>query len=78
VYYNAGLTAFQGGDLPGAARFLREATRLRPAYPPAWYLLGGVLNDLGDREASVQAWVLAARQGSVEAQTVLRQRGVRW
>ncbi|NOJ48978.1 class I SAM-dependent DNA methyltransferase [Bradyrhizobium archetypum] len=44
------------GDLPAAADLLLQATELAPDFASAWFALGGIREELGQREAAVSAF----------------------
>jgi len=44
------------GDLPAAADLLLQAIELAPDFTTAWFTLGGIREDLGEREAAVAAF----------------------
>lgn len=44
------------GDLPAAADLLLQAIELAPDFASAWFTLGGIREELGEREAAVAAF----------------------
>jgi predicted TPR repeat methyltransferase len=44
------------GDLPAAADLLLQAIELAPDFASAWFRLGGIREELGEREAAVAAF----------------------
>jgi predicted TPR repeat methyltransferase len=44
------------GDLPAAADLLLQAIELAPDFTTAWFTLGGIREELGEREAAVAAF----------------------
>lgn len=44
------------GDLPAAADLLLQALELAPDFTTAWFTLGGIREELGEREAAVAAF----------------------
>ncbi|MGY3442314.1 MULTISPECIES: methyltransferase domain-containing protein [unclassified Bradyrhizobium] len=44
------------GDLPAAAELLEQAIELVPKFPSAWYRLGKIRLELGQREAAIAAF----------------------
>jgi predicted TPR repeat methyltransferase len=44
------------GDLPAAADLLLQAIELAPDFASAWFTLGGIREELGDRDAAVAAF----------------------
>src|SRR5437762_13651305 len=44
------------GDLPAAADLLRQAIELAPKFASAWFTLGKIREQLGEREAAVTAF----------------------
>ena len=47
------------GDLPGAADILAQTVDLAPRFATAWFALGAIRDQLGDREATIAAFVQA-------------------
>ena len=44
------------GDLPAAAELLEQAIELVPKFPSAWYTLGKIRLELGQRDAAIAAF----------------------
>jgi len=44
------------GDLPAAADLLQQAVELAPQFASAWFTLGEIRQELGDRDAAVEAF----------------------
>jgi predicted TPR repeat methyltransferase len=44
------------GDLPAAADLLLQAIELAPNFTSAWFTLGGIREELGEREAAIAAF----------------------
>jgi predicted TPR repeat methyltransferase len=44
------------GDLPAAADLLEQAIELAPSFPSAWFTLGEIREQLGQREAAISAF----------------------
>ncbi|MGY4423260.1 putative TPR repeat methyltransferase [Bradyrhizobium sp. JR6.1] len=53
------------GDLPAAAELLEQAIELVPKFPSAWYTLGNIRLELGQRDAAIAAF-RAARDADPE------------
>jgi len=49
------------GDLAGAAELLEQATELAPGFASAWFTLGDIREQLGDRDSAIAAFRNAAR-----------------
>ena len=49
------------GDLPAAADLLQQAIELAPKFASAWFTLGQIREQLGEREAAVEAFREAQR-----------------
>jgi predicted TPR repeat methyltransferase len=49
------------GDLAGAVDLLAQALDLAPGYAPAWFVLGGMREKMGDREGAIAAFAQAIR-----------------
>jgi predicted TPR repeat methyltransferase len=47
------------GDLPAAAELLQQAIELAPQFASAWFTLGEIRRELGEREAAVEAFCRA-------------------
>src|SRR5215475_15289916 len=44
------------GDLPAAADLLQQAIELAPQFASAWFTLGKIRQELGEREAAIEAF----------------------
>ena len=44
------------GDLAGAADILAQTVELVPAFATAWFALGAIRDNLGDRDGAIAAW----------------------
>src|SRR5437762_11742847 len=44
------------GDLPAAADLLQQAVELAPQFASAWFTLGEIRQELGQRDAAVEAF----------------------
>src|SRR5215831_20913216 len=44
------------GDLPAAADLLEQAVELAPNFPSAWFTLGEIRRQLGDRDKAIEAF----------------------
>jgi predicted TPR repeat methyltransferase len=44
------------GDLAGAAEILAQTVELAPAFATAWFALGAIRDNLGDRAGAIAAW----------------------
>ena len=44
------------GDLPAAAELLQQAVELAPQFASAWFTLGEIWRELGERDAAVEAF----------------------
>jgi len=44
------------GDLAAAADLLQQATDLAPGFASAWFMLGKIREELGERDASIAAF----------------------
>ena len=47
------------GDLPGAADILAQTVELAPRFATAWFALGAIRDQLGDRDGAVAAFAQA-------------------
>lgn len=56
VAYNEAITAYQGGDIPGAIRGLEAANRMYRKRPEALYLLGSFYANQNETEKSVESY----------------------
>ena len=58
------------GDSAGAVRALRRAMEIDPSFPMTYYFLGGVLRDMGDAPAAIDAFHTAiAKSGGTPEMT---------
>ena len=58
------------GDSAGAVRALRRAMEIDPSFPMTYYFLGGVLRDMGDAPAAIDAFHAAiAKSGGTPEMT---------
>src|SRR5216684_8321358 len=48
------------GDLAGAADILAQTVDLAPGFATAWFALGAIRDNLGDRAGAIAAWRRAA------------------
>jgi predicted TPR repeat methyltransferase len=55
-HYRSALELAAGGDLAGAAAILAQTVELAPAFATAWFALGAVRDNLGDRPGAIAAW----------------------
>ena len=44
------------GELAGAADILAQTVELAPAFATAWFALGAIRDNLGDRAGAIAAW----------------------
>jgi predicted TPR repeat methyltransferase len=58
--YRSALEHFACGDPEGAAALLCEVVELAPAFATAWFALGAIRDNLGDRDGAIAAWQRAA------------------
>jgi predicted TPR repeat methyltransferase len=54
--YRAALELAAGGDLAGAAAVLAQTVEFAPAFATAWFALGAIRDNLGDRPGAIAAW----------------------
>ena len=54
--YRSALGRVACGDLVGAAEILGRAVELAPAFATAWFALGAIRDNLGDRAGAIAAW----------------------
>jgi len=54
--YRSALERVARGDLAGAAEILVHAVELAPTFATAWFALGAIRDNLGDREGAIAAW----------------------
>jgi predicted TPR repeat methyltransferase len=57
--YKSALECAARGDLAGAAEILRSTVAVAPRFATAWFALGAVCDNLGDREGAIAAWAKA-------------------
>lgn len=71
VYYNYGVALTASGDRIAAINALRECTRLKPDFQPAYINLGRALEDAGQTAPAVTQWMtLCNRLGAVNGESV--------
>src|SRR5262245_54103392 len=58
--YASALEQAGRGDLAGAAEILTQALELAPTFATAWFALGAIRDNLGDRDGAVVAWQRAS------------------
>ena len=58
-YYRSALERVAHGDLVGAADILARTVELAPAFATAWFALGAIRDNLGDRAGAIAAWQMA-------------------
>jgi predicted TPR repeat methyltransferase len=54
--YRSALERAARGDLAGAAETLLQTVECAPAFATAWFALGAIRDNLGDRTGAVEAW----------------------
>ena len=54
--YKSAIDHAARGDLAGAAAILTQAVVLAPAFATAWFALGAIRDNLGDRDGAIAAW----------------------
>jgi tetratricopeptide (TPR) repeat protein len=57
--YRSALERVGSGDLVGAAEILARTVELAPAFTTAWFALGAIRDNLGDRAGAIAAWQTA-------------------
>src|SRR5262245_35627102 len=57
--YRSALERVASGDLVGAAEILARTVELTPAFATAWFALGAIRDNLGDRAGAIAAWQTA-------------------
>ena len=57
--YRSALERIACGDLVGAADILMRTVELAPAFATAWFALGAIRDNLGDRAGAIAAWRMA-------------------
>jgi predicted TPR repeat methyltransferase len=55
-HYRSALARAARGDLAGAAETLLQTVERAPAFATAWFALGAIRDNLGDRAGAVEAW----------------------
>jgi predicted TPR repeat methyltransferase len=55
-HYKSALERAARGDLAGAAEILLQAVELVPGFATAWFALGAIRDNLGDRYGAIAAW----------------------
>jgi predicted TPR repeat methyltransferase len=58
-HYRSALERAACGDLVGAADILARTVELAPAFATAWFALGAIRDNLGDRAGAIAAWQTA-------------------
>src|SRR5262245_9802432 len=58
-HYRSALERVASGDLVGAADILARTVELAPAFATAWFALGAIRDNLGDRAGAIVAWQTA-------------------
>jgi predicted TPR repeat methyltransferase len=58
--YASALELAARGDLAGAAEILTQALELAPSFATAWFALGAIRDNLGDRDGAAVAWQKAS------------------
>jgi predicted TPR repeat methyltransferase len=58
-HYRSALERVARGDLAGAADILARTVELAPAFATAWFALGAIRDNLGDRAGAIAAWQTA-------------------
>jgi predicted TPR repeat methyltransferase len=54
--YRSALARAARGDLAGAAETLLQTVERAPAFATAWFALGAIRDNLGDRAGAIEAW----------------------
>lgn len=54
--YRSALEHLARRDLAGATELLLQAVELAPAFATAWFALGAIRDNLGDRDGAIAAW----------------------
>jgi predicted TPR repeat methyltransferase len=57
--YKSALDHAARGDLVGAAEILRRTVARAPDFATAWFALGAICDNLGDRDGAIAAWAKA-------------------
>src|SRR5882762_5180108 len=55
-HYKSALERAARGDLAGAADILLQTVELAPGFATAWFALGAIRDNLGDRGGAIAAW----------------------
>jgi predicted TPR repeat methyltransferase len=55
-HYRSALDEAARGNLAGAADILRQTVELVPGFATAWFALGAIRDNLGDRAGAIAAW----------------------
>jgi predicted TPR repeat methyltransferase len=58
-HYRSALERVAHGDLAGASEILARTVELAPAFATAWFALGAIRDNLGDRPGAITAWRMA-------------------
>jgi predicted TPR repeat methyltransferase len=58
-HYRSALERVASGDLVGAADVLARTVEFAPAFATAWFALGAIRDNLGDRAGAIAAWQTA-------------------
>jgi predicted TPR repeat methyltransferase len=58
-HYRSALERVARGELAGAADILARTVELAPAFATAWFALGAIRDNLGDRAGAIAAWQTA-------------------
>jgi predicted TPR repeat methyltransferase len=58
-HYRSALERVASGDLVGAADVLARTVEFAPAFATAWFALGAIRDNLGDRAGAIVAWQTA-------------------
>jgi predicted TPR repeat methyltransferase len=58
-HYRSALERVASGDLVGAADILARTVEFAPAFATAWFALGAIRDNLGDRAGAIVAWQTA-------------------
>jgi predicted TPR repeat methyltransferase len=59
-HYKSALECAARGDLAGAANILLQTVELVPTFATAWFALGAIRDNLGDRAGAIAAWQRAS------------------
>jgi predicted TPR repeat methyltransferase len=58
-HYRSALERIARGDLVGATDILARTVEFAPAFATAWFALGAIRDNLGDRAGAIAAWQMA-------------------